>query len=245
MVDASQKLDVAVRQITNQIIGFVNSFAGDFRERIRDELHGRQFWIVDVSGPHPLARNAKLARYPGWTETQFFIEHEQLRIENRPSCRHEGIRLHVLTIQAIKRADVGTLGRAVSVGDLAMTYIALEPLAQTRYRNRLATEKYDPQTTELLICRLSAVLDQGIKCARRAVHQRDSLLLDDLRDLFRVVSGARQQVKFAATNQGGVNILLCEVEAQRGDQQHPSVALIVNVVVNQWSRFIKPRWYTP
>src|SRR5438094_9450471 len=62
VVDASEKFDIPIRPVTNQITGFVKSRPSVVAERIVDKLFVGQLRTVYVPSRHAGAANVQLAR---------------------------------------------------------------------------------------------------------------------------------------------------------------------------------------
>ena len=87
MVDASQKLDVAIRQIAGKISGLVktacrialNGLAINFSSSVR---------TVEISPRQTISSNMEFSATPMGTGLQMSIENVDLRVANRPTNGH-------------------------------------------------------------------------------------------------------------------------------------------------------------
>src|SRR5207244_6405946 len=84
-----QTLQAPIRQPPPQVAGAIQARVR--RERARDKALPCQLFATEVSARHAGATDAQLAHQAGGHEVAIRIEHEDLRIGDRPTDRHWAI----------------------------------------------------------------------------------------------------------------------------------------------------------
>ena len=91
MVDASQKLDVAVGQIAHQVSGLVQARVGIGAERMGDKLFRSEFRTMEVASRQPVTANVQFAGDSDGYRLQHLVEDEKLSVGDRPSDRNRAL----------------------------------------------------------------------------------------------------------------------------------------------------------
>src|SRR5688500_12890734 len=84
VIDAANKLDVAIRAIAREIAGLVDTRSGVFAEGIGDEFLGTPIGAIQIPPREPATANVQLACHSHRHGIELRIEDINLRIVNRP-----------------------------------------------------------------------------------------------------------------------------------------------------------------
>ena len=141
LIAAAGKFDLTISAKSGPVACAIETRLRLAAERIRNELHGSQIRLVQITTSDARPANVHLAGFAHRTRSPFFIEDVNLAIGNRPADRN---RTHIVVDipgKAIKRNDAGRFSLAEHVNMARGMREHLLPRARNVRPQRLAGGK--------------------------------------------------------------------------------------------------------
>ena len=110
MVDAAEKLDIAIEPVTGKISRLVEPRACLGAKGIRDELFCCQLGAVQIAARQAISANIELSRYPDRQRLQVAVQNVNLRIGDWPANREDRIRSDFLGNRIVQVKVVLSVG---------------------------------------------------------------------------------------------------------------------------------------
>src|SRR5215813_11024248 len=83
LIDASEKLDLTIRQIANAVASAIETSTTRCRKGIGNETIGGEFGAIEVAACEAVTANEELTRHANRHEVQAGVEYKELRVGDR------------------------------------------------------------------------------------------------------------------------------------------------------------------